>query len=125
MFNLTGCDGVLAVEGTVYEWIDPPINATSTIYIDKSIPSGIKIKPLEGATINIWDKSGRGDSNMTSDTTGHFSNFDVVAPGVIKYTIEVKHDQFYTVSNDFLSPTKRDAASTHHNVNILMVRKAS
>jgi hypothetical protein len=125
-FICVACDGLLAARGTVFEWIDAPAGAAGTAFVDRTVPSNLKVAPLAGAEIRLepWLPSHRPSANaaasirtVTSDPEGKFSVGIVVRPGNYSVTLKASAVGFKAIEQVFYHGTQRA-----HEVSILMVR---
>ncbi len=126
----TGCDRLIIISGTVYEWIDPPEDAQSKIYhkeisstglLQDDFPEGIITSPLSDTHVRCYGEIPNDTyySNEVTDAKGNFRLVISLGQRSEEYTttVEVLRDGFISA--------KREVKDTgdQHSLNVLLVRK--
>ena|SRR3990170_4819768 len=125
---LVGCDGYILVKGQVYEWNNPPSNASAIIIVDKEAPlEYLDITPLDSTIVTLFHG---GDYSKTplaentiwqtsrnTDREGSFEIGDVTAPHEFTAIIRAQKDGYQKVETKFLHD-KRE-----HKAIILLIKK--
>jgi hypothetical protein len=128
---MAGCDRLIIISGTVFEWIDAPENARSLIYhkeysvqglLKEDIPEDIVLKPLSDTHVRCFGEVNN-DSFYSNEVTNDKGEFRLVTSlgrrtGEFATTVEA-------VRNDFIS-AKRELVDNgdSHSLNILLVRNS-
>ncbi len=125
---LVGCDGYIAVKGKVYEWNNPPIDATSKVIVDKTGPlESLDIRPLASAKVTLFhggdyskttlDEKTIWQKSKITDDEGNFNIGDVTAPGKFTAVLRVQKDGYQKIDSKFLH-NKRE-----HEAIILLIKE--
>ncbi|MBI5142577.1 MAG: hypothetical protein HZA20_10400 [Nitrospirae bacterium] len=110
---LAGCDGYIAVKGTVYEWNNPPRNAAEKIIVDKQVPFDfLDVTPIVGAKVTVFHGGDYGKKELAEDTIwqrsqttnseGFFNIGDVTAPSKFTAIIRAQKEGYQKVETKFL-----------------------
>jgi hypothetical protein len=127
----TGCDRLIIISGTVYEWIEPPENAQSKIYhkeisssglLKEDFPEGITTEPLSDTHVRCYGEIPN-DTYYSNEVTNEKGNFRLVIS--LGYRTEEYTTTVEVVRDGFIS-AKREVKDTgdQHSLNVLLVRKA-
>jgi hypothetical protein len=141
--SLLGCwgDGVLGVNGSVNEWVDPPQDALSKLYIvsdndiDKSnaelkkilddASSGKSITPLAGATMVLGlkkDVERLGDKGyvfkVKIDDSGKFQQGWTIAPTRQVFNVKVSKQGYMDAVGEF----ENGGGTVGHGILIILVK---
>ena len=119
-------DGGISVSGQVYEWVNPPANIKTEIYVDNSPVQDGKLVTLEGAKIVLFH---RGDYSWqridettiwkhetASKKNGSFSLGGVTSPSRFHAAMRVSKDGFLPAEKVFLHD------KLWHTAVVIMVR---
>lgn len=112
----SACDGYLAVEGTVYEWIDAPAGANGEVYVDLDAPTDRIIKPVADAYVSLGpiDKSAK---STKTDFTGAFKMSRMIGPKWQKtMAFLVEKEGYHTIKGKF------QRQRVNHSLTIFLVR---
>ena len=119
---VAGCDGPLAISGTVYEWVDPPPTAHSQVYIDQTIPGNIQLSPIENANVTIFFKSTFDKGNTSyivmharTDANGNFQQSGISDPSRKTYVVTVDEESYVEGLAEFISPSNKKYVSPTDN----------
>jgi hypothetical protein len=114
--------------GTVYEWVNPPENAHSEIYIDSPIPDNAQTIPIEGALITLDYKTNVGQEktshliNINTDNKGAFRNSIVVSEET--FVIKIQKQGYVAATSDLVSSYKFIRKPNYgHKVICLLVKE--
>ena len=110
---LAGCDGYIAVKGKVYEWNNPPQNATEKIIVDKQVPfEFLDVTPIAGAKVTVfhggdYSKKELAEDTLwqrsqTTDSEGSFNIGDVTAPSKFTAILRAQKEGYQKVETKFL-----------------------
>ncbi len=126
----TGCDGLMVVEGRVYETVQPEGGKTGLVLVDsldRTLPS--RLVPVAGAEVSIepWrpDQRPKTDTRQLwtrrtrTDPTGYFKTGGTVKPGWYDATITVTCPGFHEVQAVF----RHDRFE--HRAVVVLARQAS
>ena len=127
-----GCDRLITITGTVYEWVDAPANARSQIYhteltseslLKDAIPEGMNLQPLSNIHVQCFGpiKNDTFYSNQISDENGRFRLLIALGRRTEDYTTTLE------AANDAYFPAKRDIVDSGnpHTVTIVLVKKTA
>ncbi len=122
-----GCDGIIAVKGKVYEWNNPPHNASEKIIVDKQVPfEFLDLTPLVGAQVTVFhggdyskvsfSEDTKWQKSQKTDNEGSFNIGDVTAPRDFTAIIRVQKEGYQKVETKFLHDKR------NHEAIILLIR---
>jgi hypothetical protein len=124
-----GCDRLITINGTVYEWVDAPPGVQSKIYhkqitseslIKDAVPEGLNLQPLSNIHVQCFGpiKADTFYSNQISDEGGHFRLLIALGRRTEDYTatLQAGADGFYTAKRDVVD------SGNPHAVTIILVR---
>ncbi len=123
----SGCEGGFNVEVKVFEQVNPPTSANSTLYVQKEIPKDISAIPTQLAIVKMWRKAenpseqGSIEKNFT-DEKGKCSFGFMNAP-LGTYVIEVEKEHYQTVQDEFEITEKNDNPRYNHFINVLLIKE--
>ena len=120
------------MHGTVYEWVDAPSGETSKILFGNELPEGVDLKPIEGASINLYwvsiedgEKVIHGSSPFSTtftDSSGNFSNHHAdPSPGAGNYHVKIMKEGFIEASEFLLHEDGIDYID--YEMTVIMVRE--
>jgi hypothetical protein len=126
-----GCDRLITISGTVYEWVDAPPGSQSKVYhkqitseslIKDTLPEGLNLQPLSDIHVQCFGpiKADTFYSNQISDEEGHFRLLIALGRRTEDYTatLQAGADGFYTAKRDIVD------SGSPHVVTIILVRNA-
>jgi hypothetical protein len=128
----TGCDRLMQITGTVYEWVNPPEKASSLVFhkeisptglLKEDIPTGLTLTPLKDVHISASGKY-KADtfySNEVTDEAGKYKLIISLGYKTDSYdaTIEANHPGYMGVRRLI-----KDVGESHI-VTIILVRSPS
>lgn len=118
---IAGCDGDLAVSGTVYEWVDAPPTAHSEVYVDQPLPDNIPLIPVESANVTVTFKSwlDKGSNlnvaHTITDVFGDFKTGGLADPAKNTYVVVINKAGYLEASAEFVSPSNKKYVSPTDN----------
>jgi len=128
-----GCDGLLDVNGNVSEWVNPPENSKSMLFINEQSEFNGTAIPIENAMIRIY-RLDKPDADLVlvgetkSDSMGNFNDGWVVAPGKGSFVIRVEKEGYELVSKEFVNSNKMNIENSttkrawQHEVKAILVK---
>jgi hypothetical protein len=120
-FFCVACDNSVTVKGDVYEWLDPPVGASSVIHLDSIPAEDLRVAPISGVEITLerWPKdTAQHDARIRkSDQDGRFAVGLVVGPGGVAAVVSASAAGFRSVERPFRHEGKP------HTARVLLVRE--
>ena len=126
---LTGCgDRFISVSGTVYEWVNAPVDTKSETFhqewiggrfVGQEIPDGRTLVPVSNASLRFTLDSDFTYDPILSDSEGNYLLSTTWPPfqGNVLISVEVSKEGYYIAEREFvdhLSP---------HRLDVILVRK--
>ena len=127
-----GCDRLITITGTVYEWVDAPANGRSQIYhteltseslLKDAVPQGLNLQPLSNIHVQCFGpiKTDTFYSNQITDENGRFRLLIALGRRSEDYTatLEAGADGYYQAKRDIVD------SGNPHTVTIILVKQVA
>ena len=112
---VSGCSTKLIVSGTVYEWVDAPLDTDGEVYVDMAAPTDRIIEPVASASVPFLYRLGA----VTTSENGTFRESWVVPPGRLRmWDVKIEKEGYHTIKGVVALQALKD-----HSFVIFLVRQ--
>ena len=106
---LAGCESLLTVSGSAYEWRDAPPDAQSHVIVGGDLPEGVSLTPVGGVAVAVGSDGSRPVLQTVSVPSGAFSDAEVVSYLDGAYTLTATLDGYAPAQGTLLFGTEQVA----------------